>query len=737
MHCASCASRIERALNDMVGVERVNVSLLNEKATVDFDNALLPRHSLADAIEQLGFQVHQSSPAAGRTAQNIRQSESIGQRHRLIVGVVLTLPLFLLSMGRDFSLWGAWAHAPWVNWFMLALATPVQFYVGLEYYVGAYRSLKGKYANMDVLVALGSTVAYVYSVVVILAQTWGVMTWGAHVYLETSATIVTLILIGKVIEAKARSRTNQAIRSLMEMRATTARVIRDGREHEISIDDVGLQDLVVVRPGEKIPVDGKITSGVSTIDESMLTGESLPVDKCPGDRVTGATLNHQGLLKIQATSLGRDSVLSQMIRMVEQASATKAPIQRLVDQISNVFVPVVIGIALLAFAIWFLSGAGFTAALLRLVAVLLISCPCAMGLATPLAVMVGMGRGAEQGILFKSSDALQQMQKVTAIVLDKTGTLTTGNLAVTQVLDQNGSEQDAEWVLRMAASMEQGSEHPIAQAVVRAAQEKGLALETPEDFSAVTGLGVQGRIAGQRVLVGNLRWMRQEAVKRLQERQQHLEPLLQREQTHIWLAVDGELKGGIAVADTLKESSASAMETLQQQGIAVWMLTGDQQNVAQKIAEQAGIESYFSEVLPADKVEKIRELQAAGHVVAMVGDGINDAPALAQADVGIAMGTGTDIAMDAAEVTLIQGNLLGVSQARTLSTATMTNIRQNLFWAFGYNVALIPIAAGILAPFSWAPPFLRQLHPIMAAFAMVASDLLIVLNALRLKNLRL
>ncbi len=710
-----------------------------------FDDELIHQSAIVQAVIDAGFQASvadEVSDTSGNTNElELAQQRVVDDRRlRLIVGAVLTIPLFILSMGRDFGIWGDWAHAAWVNWLMFALATPVQFYVGKYYYVGAYKSLKSGYSNMDVLVVVGSTAAYVYSVVVLLAQTFEISGIGDHVYFETSATIIALILTGKWIEAKAQRRTSSALRQLMGLQASTASVLRKDVEVEVPIASVQTGDKVIVRPGEKIPVDGVIVDGQSSVDESMITGESLPVDKAEGDVVTGATINIQGMLTIETGAGSQASVLSQIIQMVEKAQSSKAPVQQLADKISNIFVPIVIVVAVLTFVVWLSIGAGFTAAMLRLVAVLIISCPCAMGLATPLAVMVGMGRGAEHGILFKSSEAMQQLQKVTHVVLDKTGTVTKGELAVTDVLAIQGdsiceSGPSVENILRIAASAEKGSEHPVATALIKAANQQELKLSAAHDFMAIAGHGIQATIDGHVVLLGNTRLIERESIEQ-NGLGRRIEELQQLAKTTMWLAVDGQAVGAIAVADTIKKDSKTAIADLKRSGCKVMLLTGDNLATAEAIATQAGIDTVFAEVLPGDKAKKVVELQVPGNVVAMIGDGINDAPALAVADVGVAIGTGTDIAMETADVTLMRGNLGGVVDAMKLSSATLRNIKQNLFWAFGYNVLLIPVAAGALAGFSFAPQFLKELHPIVAAFAMVASDIVIVGNALRLRRFR-
>ena len=735
MNCTSCANRLETALAKVEGVESATVSFPTERATLVIDSQITNSDKVAAAVEATGFEVvPPAAPDEPDRAEVARQQVFQRQYWKLVLGLVLTVPLFLLSMGRDFQLLGEWAHAAWVNWLFFALATPVQFYVGWEYYSGAYKSLTNGFANMDVLVALGSTVAYLYSTVVLLEHTAGQHRFGEHVYFETSATIITLILLGKLVESKAKGRTNAALKRLMGLRPTTACVLREGREVMEEIAHVQPGDRLVVRPGEKIAVDGVVVTGASTIDESMITGESFPVDKRPGDPVIAATVNRQGLLTIEAKGVGKDTALAHIIQLVEQAQSSKAPIQHLADRVSNIFVPGVLTVACLAFVVWYASGAGLTPAVLRLVSVLIISCPCAMGLATPLAVMVGMGKGAEQGILFKSSESLQKVREITAVVLDKTGTVTRGELSVTDIITRDASSS-ADELLRLAAAVEQGSEHPISSALVQAAQARGLDLATPTAFVAHAGYGVEATVGQDRVQVGSRRWMEDEGMS-VVDFADRAESLEQAAQTTVWVASNGKALGVVAVADVMKDSSVEAVAALKRLGLKVLMLTGDNRVTGTAIGKAVGVDEVFAEVLPAGKTKKIQELQTAGEIVAMVGDGINDAPALAQADVGIAIGTGTDVAMETAGVTLMRGDLTSVSDAIRLSRATVRNIKQNLFWAFGYNVALIPIAAGVLAPFSFAPAFLRQLHPIMAAFAMVGSDIVIVLNALRLRNFK-
>ena len=744
MTCANCVATVEKGLSKLDGVLDVSVNLATEKAKVTYVPGEVTRRDLINRVEMIGYGVVETEDGeeledAERAA---RQAEVRKQEVRLLVGAIFTIPLFLLSMARDFGLLGMWAHEPWVNFLMWGLATPVQFYVGWQYYEGGYKALRNGSANMDVLVALGSSVAYIYSVFVTLGLAPG------HVYFETAAAIITLIVTGKLLEARAKGQTSEAIKKLMGLRAKTAHIMRDGVEVEVPIEQVQVGDVVVVRPGEKIPVDGVVTEGHSAVDESMITGESLPVDKAPGDRVIGATINRQGLLRFEATAVGRETALAQIIKLVEDAQASKAPIQRMADQVAAVFVPVVVVIALATFAIWYflVPTATFTDALIRLVAVLVISCPCAMGLATPTAIMVGTGKGAENGILFKNSAALERAHGLTAIVLDKTGTITRGQPTVTDVVVSKsyapavpaGGQAVAlgapnEEVLRLAAIAERGSEHPLGAAIVQAAVDRGFELGDPQAFEALTGRGIRAHVDGQQVLVGNMQLMLERGVS-LNGLQPEAERLQGEAKTAMWLAVDDQAVGVIAVADTIKDGSREAIAAMKRLGLHVAMITGDNLATAQAIAAEVGVDEVFAEVLPGEKAEYVRKLQEQGHKVGMVGDGINDAPALAQADVGIAIGTGTDVAMETADVTLMRGDLRSVPEALRLSRATINTIRENLFWAFGYNVILIPVAAGVLYPFEWAPDILRQLHPILAAFAMAFSSVSVVTNSLRLRR---
>ena len=738
MTCANCASTIQRAINKVDGVLEVNVNYASEKATVEYIVGITNRVELVAAVRKAGYDVVEaaSDDEMEDAEAAAREAEIRHQQKRFIIGAIFTTPLLILSMSRDLGLLGHWSHANWVNWLFFALATPVQFYVGKDYYVGAYKSLRNGSANMDVLVALGSSAAYFYSVAVLIALTLGSTALGEHVYFETSAAIITLIVLGKVLEARAKGRTSEAIKKLMGLRAKTARVLRDGVEIDVPVEEVIPGDTILVRPGEKIPVDGQVIDGHSAVDESMITGESLPVDKVVGDEVIGATINKQGLLRIEATKVGKETALAQIIKLVEQAQGSKAPIQSTVDRVAAYFVPFVMGMALLTFIIWMTASSDFTTALVRMIAVLVIACPCAMGLATPTSIMVGVGKGAENGILFKNSAALEEAHKITAVVLDKTGTITKGELAVTDLFLSDESTVSKTELLRLAASAERGSEHPLGEAIVHEAEAQGLNLSIPAAFEAIAGHGIAADVDGRKVLLGNLRLMRQEEVG-LNGLEPKAEQIQNEAKTAMWLSVDGQASAVIGVADTIKEGSRQAVQKLHDLGLTVVMMTGDNEATAEAIAGEVGLDRVLAEVLPGDKAANVVRLQEEGYVVAMVGDGINDAPALAQANVGIAIGTGTDVAMETADITLMHGDLRSVPKAIKLSNLTMRNIKQNLGWAFGYNLALIPIAAGILAPFEWAPDFLRQLNPILAAGAMAFSSISVVSNALRLRRVEL
>ncbi|MBO76504.1 MAG: copper-translocating P-type ATPase [Gemmatimonadetes bacterium] len=731
MTCVNCAATVERALCRTEGVAGASVNYATERAIVELSEEGATFEDLSVAVEGVGYGVLQADPdELDDVEAAARRRELEDQTRKFWIGVGFAGPLFILSMARDFGLLGSWAYAHWVNWLMFVLASPVQVYVGWDYYVGGWKALRSGSANMDVLVALGSTVAFVYSVVVVVMLSVGSTLAGEHVYFETAALIITLIKLGKLLEVRAKGDTSEAIRELIGLQPDTARVVRQGVDYDIPISDVVVGDLLLVRPGERIPVDGEVVDGLSSIDESMLTGESMPVEKAPGDVVVGATMNKSGAFHFRATRVGADTALAQVIRLVQEVQGSKAPIQRLADQVAGIFVPIVIIVAVLTFFVWWVVvGADFSVALVRLVAVLVIACPCALGLATPTAVMVGTGRGARQGILFRSSEALQRVRRLGTVVFDKTGTLTRGEPEIRTVITLDSDEAE---LLRLAGSAELMSEHPLGEAVLREAQSRFLNLTKPSSFRAIPGRGVEAIIGGAEVLVGNQVLMSERDID-LTEFELAKESIVAGGATPLWVAIDGKADGVLGAADTLKEGSADAVQELKLEGLAVIMLTGDQNATAEAIASSIGIHEVRAEVLPHQKCDVIRELQA-DHVVAMVGDGINDAPALAQADVGIAIGTGTDVAIEAADVTLMGGDPRSVATALALSRATMRTIEQNLFWAFFYNVVLIPVAAGAFYSVTFLPMILRSLHPILAALAMALSSVTVVGNSLRLRR---
>jgi len=757
MTCASCAMRIEKGLKKVPGVIDANVNLATEQATVTYYPTHTGLEQMVQKVEAVGYKATPQvaplqKPAQATAASAIvaapevpaidvpqqderserKQAEIIRKRNLLILGIVLTLPVVILSM---FFI----NRFPGENLLLLALTTPVWAIVGWDFHRGAIKTLRHGSANMDTLISLGSTAAYIMSVV----ATFFPQVIGSVTFYDTTALIITLIFLGKYLEARATGQTNEAIRKLIGLQPRTARVIRAGQEVELPIEQVQVSDELIVRPGEKIPVDGIVLAGLSSVDESMITGESIPVEKGEGEPLIGATINQRGLLHMQATKVGADTVLASIIRMVEQAQGSKAPIQRLADTISGIFVPIVLVIAALTFIAWAIIGnitAATTAgmmgasnpwiiAIIAAVAVLVVACPCALGLATPTAIMVGTGKGAEQGILIKGGESLERIQAVRAVLLDKTGTITKGKPELTDTIALAGIP--AEELLRLVAEAEQGSEHPLAAAIVEGARARGITLgNTPEQFTAFAGRGLEATIEGHSVLVGTRRLLSERAVK-YDAVEEQLAALEQQGKTAMIVVIDGDVAGLIAVADTVKVGSAEAVRKLRAQGLDVWMITGDNRRAAQAIAAQVDIpaDHVLAEVLPEDKANQVKKLQERGLVVAFAGDGINDAPALVQADAGIAMGTGTDIAMEAADITLVKGNLKSVATALELSRATLRTIKQNLFWAFAYNVILIPTA--ILSPLI---PFLRENAPIFAAAAMALSSVTVVSNSLRLRR---
>lgn len=713
MSCAACAARIEKKLNATPGVIKAVVNLTAEKAVVHYSAASVSPAQLRKIIETLGFQAHNMAVDRELDREKAaREAEIRRQRVWLIVSAVLSIP-FLLMMILEFM----GSHimmeimGPYVQ---LALATPIQFGAGWQFYRGAYTALRNRSANMDVLVAMGTSAAYFFSLA-------NLMQPGMHLYFETSAVLITLILLGKLLEASAKGKTSEAIKKLMGLQAKTARVIRGEEETDVPVEEVVPGDIVVVRPGEKIPVDGILMEGHAVIDESMLTGESLPVEKKNGDEVVGATINKLGTFRFKATRVGRETALAQIINIVEEAQGSKAPIQRFADVVSGYFVPVVVSLAMLTFLVWyfFIDAGNFTRALVNFTAVLVIACPCALGLATPTSIMVGTGKGAENGILIKGGEHLENAHRINTVVLDKTGTITKGQPEVTDIIPFGAkSEQE---LLQLAAAAEKGSEHPLGQAIVQQAKARRLTVEEPENFQAIPGQGVEVKLQGRRLLIGTRKLMKENNIA-IEQVLAQAETLEEQGKTAMFLALGQELAGIIAVADTVKKHSAEAIADLSAMGIEVWMITGDNRRTANSIARQVGVEHVLAEVLPEHKAEQVGALKRQGKIVAMVGDGINDAPALATADVGIAIGTGTDVAMEAASITLIRGDLRGIPAAIRLSRGTMRNIKQNLFWALAYNTLGIPIAAA------------GFLSPVVAGAAMAFSSVSVVSNALRLRK---
>lgn len=715
MTCAACAARVQKVLGRAEGVKAAGVNFATARATVQFDPAATGVAQLEEAVRDAGYEARPAEAVKDEAGEKARELAALRRDFR--VAAVLTLPVVVMAMSH-----GAipWLRGAWVNWAELVLVTPVVVWCGRRFFKGAWAGARHLAADMNTLIAVGTGAAYLYSVAATVRPGWFVA-HGAHgqmadVYFEAAGVIIALVLLGRMMEAGARGRTGEAIRRLMGLQAKRARVVREGVERDVAVEEVGVGDVVIVRPGEKIAVDGEVVEGKSAVEESMLTGESVPVEKGVGDGVFGATVNGMGLLKVRATRVGSETALAQIVKLVQEAQGSKAPIARLADVVSGIFVPIVMGVAVVTFGVWLLCGAGMGAAVVAGVSVLIIACPCALGLATPTAVMVGTGKGAELGVLIKGGEALERLEKVGVVVLDKTGTVTAGRPAVTGVRVANGFSEGE--VLRLAGSVEAGSEHPLAAAVVAEARRRGLGLGSVQGFAAIAGRGVEGVVEGRRVVVGNRGMLREKGIEAEGE-------------GAMLVAVEGVFAGAIEVSDPVKAGSAGAVAALQGMGMEVVLLTGDRREVAEAVGREVGIERVVAEVLPAEKAAEVARLRGAGKAVAMVGDGINDAPALAAADVGVAMGTGTDVAMAAGDVTVIGGEVGGVVTAVRLSRATMRVIRQNLFWAFVYNVVGIPLAAGVLYPLTgW------QLSPMVASAAMSLSSVSVVGNSLRLRGFR-
>ncbi len=729
--CPTCVVNIERAVGGLPGVEGVDVNFAAERVKVTYNPGQVKPEELVEKVESTGYRAQLREEEA--LPQELADREAEARRReiddltrRVALGAGLSIIIFLGSFSEWFD------FLPEVMsefWFLFLLAIPVYLWVGWPIHRSTWASLRNRTADMNTLITVGTTAAFAYSVIAtffdqLLPEDL------VSVYYDTAALIITLILLGRLLEARAKGQAGAAIRKLMGLQAKTARVVRDGREEDIPVEQVQVGDIILVRPGEKVSVDGVIVEGRSTLDESMVTGESIPVTKGEGDEVIGATINKTGAFQFRATKVGKDTMLSQIVRLVEQAQGSKAPIQRLADRVTSYFVPVVIFLAIATFVGWYLGAVEtpLTFALVAAVSVLIIACPCALGLATPTSIMVGTGKGAERGILIKSAEALEMAHRMQAIILDKTGTITRGEPSLTDVVAAEGVEENM--LLQLVASAERGSEHPLAEAIVKAAQERGFELAQPQDFNAIPGHGVEVTVGGRTVLAGNRKLMADRGIS-LDGLGERSTALADEGKTPMFVAVDGRAAGIVAVADTIKETSAAAVAELKRMGVEVAMLTGDNRRTAEAVAGRVGIERVLAEVLPEDKANEVKKLQGEGKLVGMVGDGINDAPALAQADVGIAIGSGTDVAMEAADITLVSGDLMGIVTALRLSRATMRNIRQNLFFAYVYNTAGIPIAAGVLYPLIGA-----LLNPAIAAIAMAASSVSVVTNALRLKGFR-
>lgn len=724
MTCAACSTRVEKGLNKVPGVSKAGVNLALETATVEYNPAGVTVNDLIKKVENLGYEAKMKEEGKQQEVADYRTREIEIQKGKFTFSFILSIPL-LWAMVSHFE-FTSFIYLPEMlmnPWVQMALASPVQFFIGKQFYVGAYKALRNKSANMDVLVALGTSAAYFYSLY-LSVQTIGSDAHMVDLYFETSSVLITLIILGKLFEAKAKGRSSEAIKKLMGMQVKNAIVVRDGVELEIPLEDVVVGDVLYVKPGEKVPVDGEIIEGRSAVDESMLTGESVPVDKTAGDPVIGATINKNGFLKMKATKVGKDTALARIIKVVEEAQGSKAPIQRLADQLSGIFVPIVVGIAALTFLVWYLwvAPGDFAEALEKLIAVLVIACPCALGLATPTSIMAGSGRAAEYGILFKGGEHLEMTHRITSVILDKTGTVTNGTPVLTDVIVEVGQTEGE--FLSLVGSIEKQSEHPLAQAIVSGIKGKGISLQDAVQVEAIPGYGIRGLVNGKELHIGTRKLMISNDIE-MDVALNKMDILERDGKTAMLVAIDKTYAGIVAVADTVKDTSKQAVSRLKDMGLEVIMITGDNQQTARAIATQVGIDHVVAEVLPEGKAEEVKKLQAEGKKVAMVGDGINDAPALATADIGMAIGTGTDVAMEAADITLIRGDLNSIADAIFMSKKTIRNIRQNLFWAFAYNTLGIPIAAlGLLAP--W-----------LAGAAMAFSSVSVVLNALRLQRVKL
>ncbi len=733
MSCASCVNRVETALSHVPGIIQAHVNLALQNATVEITPGKVTVKDVTREIEALGYKVPHIEEGLGIDKEKLaREKEVKNLKQKFLAGLILIIPIFVLMSWDHLGLSPLWELSKKTNFILqFFLQTPVQFWIGWQFYQGAWATLKHKTTDMNTLIAVGTSAAYGYSVLAtFFPKLFAVKGLVPEVYFDTAGAIIVIILLGRLLEAQAKGKTSEAIKRLLGLQPKTAIIIRDEQELEISIEDVQIGDIVIVRPGGKVPVDGTVVEGNSSVDESMVTGEAIPVEKKSGDEVIGATINKTGTFKFKAIKVGKETILAQIIKLVEDAQGSKLPIARLADQIASYFVPAVMGIALLTFIVWFSLGPEptLTYALLNFVAVMIIACPCALGLATPTSIMVGTGKGAEMGVLIRTGNALETAHKLTTIVLDKTGTITKGAPSVTDIMPAEGYNEEK--ILGLAASAEKFSEHSLGEAILNKAKERKLAIDDSAHFQAFPGQGIEAEIGGKEVFLGNAKFMETKGVA-LKDMQKKSELLSGEGKTPMFIAVKGKIAGIIAVADTLKPKSKEAIAALHDLDLEIIMITGDSRRTAETIAHEVTIDRVLAEVLPKGKANEVKKLQAEGKIVGMVGDGINDAPALAQADIGIALGTGTDVAIESADITLISGDLRGVVTAITLSKATIRNIKQNLFWAFAYNTILIPVAAGALFPF-----FKILLSPMIAAAAMALSSVTVVSNALRLRRFR-